>query len=442
MIKSKVITCFALSLIFLIQIRSNAQSNDSLATKVNELNKSLEDLKKLKITGWVQAQFQWAQTKGADNLDGGAFAPNSDTRFMIRRGRVKFTYTQKLSQYVLQLNGTERGVNLVEIYARVTEPWTKTVSLTAGVMNRPFGFEIEQSSSVRETPERSRYTQILMPNERDLGAKITYEPGKDHKLYGLRLDAGFYNGQGIAVPGTSSSTGLFVNDGVNEFDGFKDFIGRLSYYRNSKDARYRYGIGISHYNGGVLQQNNVVYDHLENGTNGYYYAVADTTQGQVLKGLPATRKYFGTELFVSAKSSIGTTTIRGEYIFGTQPGVYDNSRSPSSLPVQKSTYLRKFNGSYAYFIQRIGQTKHELAIKYEWYDPNSQLQGDELKSSNNMSKAEVKFSALGLGYNYYYDENVKFMFYYNIVTNESTQINGYTSDLKDNIATIRMQYRF
>jgi hypothetical protein len=412
-------------------------SFDSLKNSVSEMNKAVETLKKIKITGWVQAQYQVAESKGAANFDGGAFSPYSDSRFMIRRGRVKFTYTQKLSQFVMQINGTERGINLVEIYGKVTDPWTKTLSLTVGVMNRPFGFEFDQSSAVRESPERSRYTQILMPNERDMGAKITYEPLKESKLYGLKLDAGFYNGQGIAVPGTTSN-----NNGVNEFDFGKDFIGRLSYYRNSKDEKYRYGVGMSHYNGGIVNQTNTVYDHLINGANGYVWEANNS--GSSFGGLTSSRKYFGAEYFISAKSRLGTTTLRGEYISGTQPGYIDTNGSPGALPATpKDTYLRDFDGSYTYLIHRIGKTKHEFVVKYEWYDPNTKLKADDIESTNNkMTSAEIKYTALGIGYNYYYDENVKFMFYYNSVSNENTRVTGYTTDLKDNILTLRMQYRF
>jgi hypothetical protein len=431
-----------LSLALVLTTVLYGQSQDSLKVAMGDLNKTVETFKKLKITGWVQAQYQWAESKGAANLDGGDFAANSNQRFMIRRGRVKFTYTQNLSQFVMQINGSERGFNLVEIYARITEPWTKSISLMAGIMNRPFGFEIDQSSAVRESPERSRYSQNLMPNERDLGAKIIYEPVKGSKLDGLRLDAGFYNGQGIAVPGTNSSTGLFANDGVNEFDYIKDFIGRLSYYRNSKNEKQRYGIGFSHYNGGTANGSNIYYDHFTNGANGMQYAAADTLSGKTFKGKSAPRKYIGTELFFSTKSKLGTTILRGEYITGTQPGVDNSSRSASSFPDKKATYIRKFNGAYVYLIHRFGQSKHEVAIKYEWYDPNSKLSGNELKTATGMKGAEAKYSALGLGYNYYYDENVKFMFYYNIVTNEKTQITSLTTDLKDNILTVRMQYRF
>lgn len=93
----------------------------------------------------------------------------------------------------------------------------------------------------------------------------------------------------------------------------------------------------------------------------------------------------------------------------------------------------------------MGKSKHELALKYEWYDPNTQLAGKELQTVNNqytVTKADVKFTALGLGYNYFYDENVKFMFYYNVVTNETTNITGFDKDLLDNIFTLRMQYKF
>jgi hypothetical protein len=316
----------------------------------------------------------------------------------------------------------------------------KSVSLTAGVMNRPFGFEIEQSSQLRESPERSRYTQILMPNERDLGAKITFEPGKDKKWYGLKIDAGFYNGQGIAVPGTNSVTGPYVNDGVNEFDGFKDFIGRICYYKNSADEKYRYGIGMSHYNGGIVNSTNIVYE-----LDGNSFVAADTTN-QTLIGKSAKRRYTGAELFFSVKSVLGKTTLRGEYIFGTQPGLKNDSRSLATLPLNgyaaRATYLREFNGSYAYLIQRIGQTKHELVMKYEWYDPNSGIEGTDLDSGNGLGAGDVKYTALGLGYNYYYDEHILFMFHYNMVTNEKTNVTGLTKDLGDNIFTLRMQYRF
>ncbi len=88
------------------------------------------------------------------------------------------------------------------------------------------------------------------------------------------------------------------------------------------------------------------------------------------------------------------------------------------------------------------KSKHEVVLKYEWYDPNSKVKASDLNGTNGMGAGEIKYTMLGLGYNLYLTQNVKFMIHYNMVTNEVTKIAGFTRDLKDNIFTARMQYRF
>jgi phosphate-selective porin len=76
---------------------------------------------------------------------------------------------------------------------------------------------------------------------------------------------------------------------------------------------------------------------------------------------------------------------------------------------------------------------------------NSKITGDALVGTgiNGMTKAELKYTMFGLGYNYYVNDNVKFMVYYNMVTNENAKgITDYLKDVKDNVLTIRMQVRF
>lgn len=413
-------------------------NSDSIQKSLQRLDQDVSILKNLKITGWIQAQYQLTDINGAKTFDGGDFLPNSSHRFTIRRGRVKFTYNQKLSQFVLQLNATERGVNLTEIFFKATEPWTKSLSMTVGVMNRPYGFEIQQSSADRETPERARFTQVLLPNERDMGAMITFQPVKGKKLYGLKADAGFYNGTGIAVPGTTSLNSA----GVMEFDNYMDFISRAHYKRSWKEEKIQFGMGVSHYNGGFVYQSDSVYNSISNDSIGPHWNALDKTS--FYTNTKAPRIYYGADFQFSIKSSLGTTTIRGEYIRGSQSGQANDSRSPASLPVDKKTFVRHFDGAYFYFIQRIAKSKHEVALKYDWYDPNTDIKGSEIKASNNsFTKADLKYSSLGLGYNYYLSERLKFMLYYNLVTNEtSTGIKGYSSDLKDNVLTARIQYRF
>lgn len=75
---------------------------------------------------------------------------------------------------------------------------------------------------------------------------------------------------------------------------------------------------------------------------------------------------------------------------------------------------------------------------------NSKVGANDIgKAGSMLGAADVKFTALGVGYNFYITENFKFLAYYNMVTNEiSKNLSGYTRDLKDNILTLRVQARF
>ena len=64
--------------------------------------------------------------------------------------------------------------------------------------------------------------------------------------------------------------------------------------------------------------------------------------------------------------------------------------------------------------------------------------------------ADIKFMTIGLGWNYRFNTQVKLTAYYEIVKNETTALstastNGTTNttkDLKDNVFTLRVQYKF
>ncbi|HRG01396.1 MAG TPA: hypothetical protein PKZ75_09785 [Bacteroidia bacterium] len=408
-------------------------SNDSIQKTLTDLKKTVDVLKKIKFNGWVQAQYQYADTVGAANFDGGDFPANVDNRFMIRRGRIKATFDGKQTQYVVQLNMTERFVNIADIYVKYSEPFTKWLSLQVGVMNRPFGYDIQLSSVVRESPERARYTQILTPNERDMGAELIVEAPKNSKLFGLNFTGGFFNGTGLTIPAVN----------ISDIDSRKDFIGRLSYYKGIKEDKIKFGVGASHYNGYERVANNFLYNGFKTDTLGnLQYKLSDTTTVNY-KGSYAKRLYYGLEALFSVKSIIGTTTLRGEYVFGQQPGSATSTKSPQAATTG-ATYIRNFTGAYVFFIQRIMNSKHELFVKYEWYDPNSKVGASDIgKTGSLLGAADVKFTAIGVGYNFYITENFKFLAYYNMVSNEiSKNLSGYTRDLKDNILTLRVQARF
>jgi hypothetical protein len=173
------------------------------------------------------------------------------------------------------------------------------------------------------------------------------------------------------------------------------------------------------------------------------------------KNAYAKRQYMGFDALFSLESVIGITTLRGEYLTGKQPGSNATNQSfASGTAPTTDTYNRQFSAGYVYFIQNIGTTKNQLVVKYDWYDPNTKVSGNEIvaKSSTgiktNLTVNDIKFSTLGLGWNYRFNSQVKFTAYYEIVKNETTGITGanstnnYTKDLKDNVLTLRVQYKF
>ncbi|MEI6680510.1 MAG: hypothetical protein WCL21_18015 [Mariniphaga sp.] len=431
----------AVSVLLTQKAKAQQTINDSLISAMQadqeNIKSDIELIKRLKITGYIQAQWQLADTAGINSFSGGNFPKTADNRFAVRRGRVKFTYDYAFSQFVLQLDATEKGVAIKDAYVAVMEPWAQFVTLTAGVFDRPFGYEISYSSSNRETPERARAFQSLFPGERDLGAKITLQPKKGTRFDFIKLDAGMFAGNGINP----------------EFDTRKDFIGHLGIAKANTAQTFKYCFGVSVYDGGLYQATKYIYNSgtLADGSNAGFLVDSTTSN----KNAYAKRQYMGVDAQFSLQSAIGITTVRGEYLWGKQPGSSATNQSTNSGTAPTTdTYNREFAAGYIYLIQNIGDTKNQLVIKYDWYDPNTKVSGNDIVTKSSTGKTtkltvnDIKFSTLGLGWNYRFNPQVKFTAFYEIVKNETTGITGtlatnnYTKDLKDNVLTLRVQYKF
>jgi len=459
--KKLLFTIILIGCMTFLKAQETKSALDTLPGNVEQLQSGMTLLNKLKISGYIQAQWQMADTIGSQAAFSGGNFSGTDNRFMVRRGRIKFAYTNDFSQYVLQFDVTEKGVGIKDAYVAFTDPWVKFFTVTGGAFNRPFGYEIEYSSSSRETPERSRIFQTLFNQERDLGAKLTLQAPKTSRWNFIKLDLGMFTGNGLNP----------------ETDKYKDFIGHLYANKSFMNENLNVGLGVSYYNGGWANQNNAL-----NKPN-YVYKMAGTSfvkDSSYAAGAKIGRQYYGLEAQVNLNSVIGITTVRGEYLWGTQPGTASTSVSPtgiwtsttsvivrdtnnkvqtiSAATINSEAYIRNFSGGYVYFIQSIGHTKHELVVKYDWYDPNTKISGNQIgvKGTNtSTSKGEapdIKYATLGLGWNYHWNSNVKITAYYEIVTNETTNApslaaknNGtktFAKDQKDNVFTLRVQYRF
>jgi hypothetical protein len=430
----------------ILQMHSQGLSLDSnLVKSMSETKGSVDVLKKIKFTGLIQFQYQHADTVGIKSCSGGDFSTYSADRFTVRRGRLKAEYTGNLTQYVMQLQFNESDVSLRDVYASITDPWTKSITWTSGIFIRPFGFDLDYSDLNREGPERSRMVQVLFPGERDLGSMIQIAPAKGPcKFVNLRF--GVFTGNAIA----------------KETDHYKDFIGRLGFHFPITHSNFTIDGGLSSYFGKQRKDETYLKDgpvvlrdtsgkvstfQISKKIGASSFIFNEETESYIKRdsGLASgvVRTYLGADLQLNyIFPVIGKLSIRGEYITGKLPG--------TSTPIKVyqagsgDLFLRRFSGYYVWVTQNLGK-KNQVYMKYDVFDPNSEIDGNKIGNTGSYtSAADLKYSTFGFGYSFIYDINVKLSAYYEFVANESAPgLKGdFNRDLPDNVLTIRLQYKF
>ncbi len=438
---------------------SSLQAQETEMSDVEKLDQrtlafesAVKTLQKFKISGYIQTQYQVAQPNAelSTNMKVGGNNENLNenyNRFGIRRGRIKFTYEEGIASGVFQLDMTENGISVKDVYLNIKDPWFKSSALRSGIFDRTFGYEISYSSSRRESPERSTVFQTLFPNERDLGTALYLQPAKISPLNFLHLDLGIFAGNGIKP----------------EMDNHLDFIGHL-YASNNIGSHVKYGIGVSYYNGGVMQYSKDVYT-----MDGNVFVLNSDSVSNFRKS--AKREYFGIDGQFNYISKAGMTKIHAEYLFGQQPGSKSSSKSPNSGVlatvvremnpnlVTNDTYIRNFNGGYVMLTQDLGKLPFTAVLKYDWYDPNTQVKGSEIGEDveTNQYKtgfADLSQNTIGLGALWKASNNLLLTAYYEINNYEKADLsykfnsntNGekafVVNDLKRNVFTLRLQYKF
>ena len=387
----------------------------------------------IRIGGYIQPQFQIASDKGIKSYEGGDFSPEVSNRFELRRSRIRIDYvnfgeaTQPGFQFAFQFDANEKGFTVRDVWGRIFENKFKLFSFTTGMFARPFSYELNYSSSDRESPERGRMSQILMKSERDLGAMVSFDARRNVGFWSnLKVDLGVFNGQGIVATG--------------EFDNIKDVIARVSLKPVHLSDKVQLSAGASTLQGGLTQ--NTKFKFLTGTVNGIKTTMVDSSATNLYGRSP--RIYYGADAQLKIKNRIGFTEFRAELVVGQQTGTATSSETPTALLTGKDGYyIRNFNGAYFYFIQSLFSMKHQLVLKYDWYDPNSKVSGNEIGApGSNLSVANIRYNTLGIGYVYYMTENVKLVVYYAMVMNEHTRLAGYTSDVSDDVMTCRLQFRF
>jgi Phosphate-selective porin O and P len=362
---------------------------------VNESD--LGKLNKIKVSGYVQAQWE---SFGADLEKTNGY----NNTFYIRRARIKFTYEALDGvKFVLQPDFSTGNLALKDAYAVVNIPKLKNWTLWAGQMNRP-DYEVEYSSGQREVLERSRIIRTIYPGEREVGVKLEYT--------GIKIPLKFQ----LMV-----MNGNFTGTQAKDIDSQKDIMARLVYSIKIPGAGIGIDLGPNVYYGGNLSKNNKYFKQsdgtLDSLKNVWKYLDKNWVGGEV-------------QLFADV---LGGMAIKGEYMAGinSTPSSVAATATMAQMKASPSLY-NNFSGYYLYFIKNIGP-KNQLVAKYDYYDPNTKLNGDA--AGNNLY-----YKTWTLAWQYYLNDFIRITLNYERPKNEINVTNP--TDKKDNTLGIRIQAKF
>jgi phosphate-selective porin len=371
-----------------------------------------------KVSGYIQTQYQWGEKDAGLKVG----LPNENPeksfgRIGIRRGRVKLTHEEGIAKGVFQVDFTEKGIGIKDAFLNLKAPGFPVLNLRAGIFNRPFGHEIDYSSSLRESPERSTVFQTLFPDERDLGAMLVLHLPQASPGYALKLEAGLFAGNGIK----------------QETDSKRDFIGHLSAEKTiGSDGQI--GLGISYYRGKVYQGTEKVF-----AMNGKTFVLNEDSHNA---GQFARREYFGFDVQWTWTSIFGLFQLRAEYLSGQQPGISGSSKSPNESTLPKAdTYIRNFSGGYVILIQDLGRLPLSAVLKYDRYDPNRNVSGHEV-GKNGTGNADLLQNTWGGGILWRIERNFRLQAFYEINRKEKSVHIAGLENRKENVFTLRLQYKF
>ncbi len=379
---------------------------ESLNENVSTLNTDVANLKKLKISGYLQVQYE-----NSEAAKGIGTSPYNSTdivssRIRIRRSRLKFAYDAGLTQVVIQGDFSNEKFELKDAYLKITDPWTKIFALQAGVFNRP-NYEVEYSSSQRESMERSTVIRNLYPGERDLGAMLIVEPDDMFKLQ----VAAFQNTQ----QGTYKQ--FFPNSNQSKVY----YMARLTKSLSFQKAGFGIDFGVNARIGNVIANTAKVF------TSDMPTKVkADSTTYSVGSALAKT--WFGAEAQIYW-DFLGGMKLTGEYMMGSN--VDDLSTATPAGAIR----MRDFSGYYVMLVKNV--TKDwQIAAKYDSYNPNTKIDASKIDNTKDLA-----FSTIGVGIHNYSFSNVRISLWYDI-NKTVTKAGLLDEDPKDNLLTCRVQYKF
>lgn len=376
----------------------------------------LNELAKIKISGYIQSQYEMFDVWSADGSVHGSGTPIVDNSFSIRRARVKFTYKPIDGvNFVLCPDFQVNKVSLKDAFVQLNDRWINTFALFIGQFNRPT-YEVEFSSAAREFAERTLMTRTLYPSERELGAKLEADFMTKFNIP-LKLQFAVVNG--------NFGTGAIDNQ-VKDVDNGKDIMARAVYSFSMPSKGLGIDLGGHTYlgNTSVITQTAVPTVFSDVNNNSFTPVVGDKLK----------KELFGLEMQVYY-DFLGGLSLKSEYIRGTYSGTTNAAQVNSLFNANK---VRNVEGYYFSLVKNVGKS-NVASIRYDVFDPNTKLSGNAITK-----KDDLKYNNWTYAWQYFFNENIKIMASYTMPINEKSQNAGadYIKDKQDNILTLRLQAKF
>ncbi|MCU1283131.1 MAG: phosphate-selective porin, partial [bacterium] len=132
------------------------------------------------LFGFVQADGVVYSSASVDEVNPSTGAPLNETRFLIRRARLRADADYGYIAGSIELDGnTVSGPTARITTVEVSACWPRCagerpplVMGTLGLVRIPFGFEVQEKDYVRLFLERSNVARAFFPGEYDLGARV------------------------------------------------------------------------------------------------------------------------------------------------------------------------------------------------------------------------------------------------------------------------------
>lgn len=339
--------------------------------------KSLYD--RLKLSGYVQGRFTWDESSRAPSVRDG---------FNARRARIKTTFNGDWAKLVVQIDAAPKGVTLKDAEAWLIEPWTPyKIALGVGQMKWPFGFEVPQSSSQREFPERTRAIRAFLSGERDRGARLAASFGV------FQITAGVFDGNGVDYDAAF---------GVDN-DRYKDVVGRA-------------GVELENFSGGV------------SGWVGQTVRFSEDEDLGVVDRETFDRNRIGADAQLDLSLlPIGETALRAELIAGRT--YFRGDSEAFGIPAL---------GWYALLVQGIGE-RHAIAVRYDYFDPLAGTENEASSADATRPASTNAIGTVGVAYIHHWSKHLK-----GTVAYELPMTQGPTGviDPIDNVLTLQLQAKY